>query len=180
MAQLQTLHTDRYGDLHVVMTFHEGPRPIHLLENGAYVIDGGLAITDKKELQKGVPHEFLPAALEWLEKKDDMTGLVVRAIKVLANNKLVFEDDGSPVINIEDIINFYEPGPFRTAALEAFAENLAKEKAAKLAMPLGAKKKETDATEQRRAQMKKINAEKKAKAARPPAPAPKQEAAAAE
>lgn len=176
---LQVIHTDRYGDLKVVQSFHEGPQVIHLLENGCYVFNGGLPIQSAKDLQKGVPFEFLKPALEWFEHKDDRASGMVREIKVLANNKLVFADDGSPVVNIEDVIAFYEPGPFRTAALEAFAENLAKEKAAKLVMPQGPKK--PAVTDERRARMQKLNEAKakKARAAKAAASAPPAQEAAA-
>jgi len=171
---VQIIHTDRYGDLKVVMAFHEGPRVIHLLENGCYVFDGGLPVADKKDLAKGLPFEFVAPALEWLEHKDDRVDGSIRAITVKGNNTLVFSDTGEPVTNIQDIIDFFDPGRFREAALIAFANQLAMEKRAKEEGRPTPPKKTT--TEKRRESMQKINAKKAKEAKAKKASAPKEAA----
>lgn len=175
----QVIHTDRFGDLQVVQSYHEGPRLIHLLENGCYVMDGGLPVKDAKELRQGIPIEFLQDALDWLEHKDDRSDERVRPITVTRDNALIFTDTGEKVTLVQDVIDFFEPGPFREAALIAFATNLAKEKEQKAALPLGAKKAPTT-TDKRREHMKQINTRKKAdkgkQVAQPKPEAPSMEA----
>lgn len=127
MSRPQIVQTDKYGALRVMRTFHEGPRPLHLLENGAYVFDTGLPVKSKDELRKAIPASALQEALDWFEHRFDVDKSPVKSIKVLSNNTVVY-DDGSPVTSIDDIVNFFEPGPFREAALLAFASKLAEEK----------------------------------------------------
>ena len=140
MGEVQIIHTDKYGDLKVVQGFHEGPRVVFLLENGAYVFDSGLAVSDKAELRKGIPAKSLQAALDWFDHRQDSEDNPPRAIKVLRDNRVVFEDDGSDVQNIQDIVAFFGPGPFREAAMIAFADKLKADKEAKGPMVMQPKK----------------------------------------
>ena len=122
MSNLQKVRTDKYGELEVVQSFQEGPRVIHLLKNGAYVFDSGLPVSEESDLRKGIGKagNFLAEALEWLEHKDDRVHGLIREIKS-QRGTLVYADDGTPVNSVEDIISFYEPGPFREAAFAVYA-----------------------------------------------------------
>jgi hypothetical protein len=137
----QIIKTDKYGDLRVIQGYHESKRVVFLLENGCYVSDTGRPIEDEEELREAIPLPYLPPALDWLKHKDDVPEDRPRKIIVTAKNLLVFED-GTPVTNVQDIISFYEPGPFREAALIAFADKLradkglAPEKPKKVAQPV--------------------------------------------
>ena len=124
MGEVQIIHTDKYGDLRVVQAYHEGPRVVLLLENGSYVYDSGLPVVDQAELHQAIPAKFLQAALDRFNHQTEKDAHPARAIKVLPNNEVVFEDDGSPVINIQDIVAYWGPGPFREAAMIAFADKL--------------------------------------------------------
>lgn len=140
MSEVQIIHTDKYGDLKVVKGFHEGPRVIFLLENGAYVFDSGLPVQDKAELRKAIPAKSLQAALDWFDNRLDSEENPPRAIKVLRDNRVVFEDDGTDVQNIQDIVAFFGPGPFREAAMIAFADKLKADRDAKGPMVMQPKK----------------------------------------
>lgn len=131
MGEIQTINTDKYGVLRVLQAYHEGPRPIFLLETGDYVYDSGLPVQEKAELRKAVPVHLLQAALDRFDKSLEREQNPARAIKVLGNNQVVFEDDGSPVTNIQDIVAFFDAGPFREAAMIAFADKLKAEKETK-------------------------------------------------
>ena len=134
----QKIRTDKYGDIEVVMWFHEGPRPIALTKNGAYVFDSGLAVTEAVDLRTaiGKQKDFLDAALAWLDHKDDRIDGSIREIKLLHGKMMVYADDNSPVDSVEDIIAFFEPGPFRDAAFKVWAEMVAGAKESKLSAPL--------------------------------------------
>ena len=125
-SNLQKIRTDKYGELEVVQSFHEGRLPIHLLKNGAYVFSSGLPVSKASDLRDGLGGKstFLPEALDWLEHKDDRVFGLIREIKHL-HGKLVYADDNSPVNSVEDIIAFYEPGPFREAAFAVYAQMVA-------------------------------------------------------
>jgi hypothetical protein len=139
MAQTQIIRTDKYGALKVVQSYHDGPRVIHRLENGAYVFDSGLPVSDKKELRQGLPAMHLQEALDWFDHKKDREESPPRAIKVLPNNRVVFEDTGEDVSNIQDIVSYFDPGPFREAAMIAFADKLKADKEAKNVMSVAPK-----------------------------------------
>jgi hypothetical protein len=140
MATAQIIHTDKYGDLRVVQAYHEGPRVILLLENGSYVYDSGLPVQDKAELRKAIPANLLQAALDRFDKHLEREEHPTRAIKIMPNNAVVFEDDGSPVQNIQDIVAYFDAGPFREAAMIAFADKLKADKEAKGPMVMQPKK----------------------------------------
>jgi len=139
MAQTQMVKSDKYGMLKVIQSYHEGPRIIHRLENGAYVFDSGLPVTDKADLRRGIPVKSLQAALDWFDHKRDQEENPARAIKVLPNNRVVFEDDGTEVQNIQDIVAYWEAGPFREAAMIAFADKLKRDQDERNPMKLGPK-----------------------------------------
>ena len=141
MSNLQKIRTDKYGELEVVQSFHEGRLPIHLLKNGAYVFSSGLPVSKASDLRDGLGGKstFLPEALEWLEHKDDRVFGLIREIKHL-HGKLVYADDNSPVNDIEDIIRFFEPGPFREAAFAVYAQMVTGNQEAKLSPQAPAKK----------------------------------------
>jgi hypothetical protein len=141
MGEVQIIHTDKYGDLKVVQAYHEGPRVVLLLENGSYVYDSGLPVVDKAELQKAVPAKFLQAALDRFDHQAKSDAHPARPIKVLPNNEVVFEDDGSPVTNIQDIVAYWGPGPFREAAMIAFADKLKADRDSKGPMVMQPKEK---------------------------------------
>jgi hypothetical protein len=141
MAQAQVVKSDKYGSLKVIQSYQEGPRIIHRLENGAYVHDSGLPVTDKAELRKGIPVKYLQEALDWFDHKKDLDENPAREIKVLPNNRVVFADDGSEVTNIQDIVAYFDAGPFREAAMIAFADKLKADKEAKSPMNLAPKQK---------------------------------------
>jgi hypothetical protein len=130
--------TDKYGKLRVIRSFQEGsgPRVVHLLENGAYVWDTGLPVQDLETLLAALPKEQKPAAREWWENRHKKLENPARKLDITQDNRVVFADDGSPVTNVQDIIDYFEPGPFREAALVAFAQGLAESKAKKGAGPL--------------------------------------------
>ena len=142
MGEVQIIHTDKYGDLRVVQAYHEGPRVVLLLENGSYVYDSGLPVVDKAELHKAIPAKFLQAALDRFDHQAKKDAHPARAIKVLPNNEVVFEDDGSPVTNIQDIVAYWGPGPFREAAMIAFADKLKADRDSKGPMVMQPKKSE--------------------------------------
>ncbi|CAO0823784.1 conserved hypothetical protein [Desulfarculales bacterium] len=139
MAQTQLVKSDKYGTLKVIQSYHEGPRIVHRLENGAYVFDTGLPVTDKSDLRKCIPVKYLQTALDWFDNKRGQEENPPRAIKVLPDNRVVFEDDGTEVTNIQDIVSYWEPGPFREAAMIAFADKLKRDKEDKGPMGMGPK-----------------------------------------
>ena len=141
MGEVQIIHTDKYGDLRVVQAYHEGPRVVLLLENGSYVYDSGLPVADQAELHKAIPAKFLQAALDRFTHQAGKDAHPARAIKVLPNNEVVFEDDGSPVTNIQDIVAYWGPGPFREAAMIAFADKLKADRDSKGPMVMQPKEK---------------------------------------
>ena len=100
-SNLQKIRTDKYGELEVVQSFHEGRLPIHLLKNGSYVFSSGLPVSKASDLREGLGGKstFLAEALDWLEHKDDRVFGLIREIKHL-HGKLVYADDGSPVNSI--------------------------------------------------------------------------------
>jgi hypothetical protein len=136
MADVQLIKSDQYGTLRVVQAYHEGPRPIFRLENGAYVFDTGLPVTDRADLRKSLPAKHLQTALDWFDGAKEREENPPRAIKVLPNNRVVFEDTGEDVQNIQDIVAYFDPGPFREAAMIAFADKLKADKEAKSPMAL--------------------------------------------
>jgi len=135
-SNLQKVRTDKYGELEVVQSFHEGPQIVHLLKNGAYVFGSGLPVKEEKDLRTalGRTSGFIEDALEWLKHKDDRIDGSIREIKHL-HGKMVYADDGSPVNSIEDIIAFFEPGPFREAAFAVYAQMVVAVKEAQLSPP---------------------------------------------
>ena len=141
MSNLQKVRTDKYGELEVVQSFQEGPRVIHLLKNGAYVFDSGLPVTEASDLRRGIGKagNFLAEALEWLEHKDDRVHGLIREIKS-QRGTLVYADDGTPVNSVEDIISFYEPGPFREAAFAVYAAMVTGNQEAKMTFPTASPK----------------------------------------
>lgn len=140
MAQTQLVKSDKYGTLKVIQSYHEGPRIVHRLENGAYVFDTGLPVTEKTDLRKSIPVQYLQEALDWFDNKRGQEENPPRAIKVLPNNRVIFEDTGEDVQNIQDIVSYWEPGPFREAAMIAFADKLKRDKEAKGPMVMAPKK----------------------------------------
>jgi hypothetical protein len=131
------------------------------LENGAYCFDTGLPVKETNELRQAIPIHFLKEALDWFENRNKMLENPPRRINI-QGNALVF-DDWSPVTEIQDVIDFFEPGPFREAAMIVFATNLAAEKAAKPGpMDIQAKDKRAEAARRNIAKANEARAAKRA------------------
>lgn len=125
----QTLHTKQFGDLKVVMSFHEPPYHVALCENGAYVDINGLPIKDKTVLRKAIPVEFLPDALDWFDHRHEREGTPVKKIRIEPDGSCIFED-GSPVTSSSQLVQAIKPGPMLDAALLWFTkQQIAQEEA---------------------------------------------------
>jgi len=131
MAEAQILNTEKFGKIRVYMSFHEGPRVIHLLENGSYCFEDGRGVDDIQQLRNAIPTPYIKDALFWFEHRDDRLSGRVRKIEITPDNRLVYADTQSPVESIEDVLAYFDPGPFREAALIAFAARLQALKAGK-------------------------------------------------
>jgi hypothetical protein len=184
MAEAQILNTEKYGKIRVIMSFHEGPRVIHLLENGSYCFEDGRGVDDVQQLRNAIPTPYIEKALFWFEHRDDRVMGKVRKIEILPNNTLVYADTQTPVDAIDDVLAYFDPGPFREAALIAFANRLqalksgkapswkqvtgSDQKAAQVTESPPAPKKPQTSIEKARAAKAKKAAAKKAAAPAPP------------
>ncbi len=128
----QIIHTAKYGDMKVKMWGHEGPKPIAWLENDSFANDGGHAITDKKELRQAFPAVLLADVLLAFESHQNFQQTAGRKIEVTRDNRVIFADTGEAVAELQDIVDYFEPGPFREAAMVAFAEKLRADKEAQM------------------------------------------------
>ena len=151
MSEAQILHTKQFGDLKVVMSFHEPPYHVALLENGAYVDINGLPLNDEKPLRKAIPVEFLTDAINWFRHRHDREEGRLQKILVEPDGSCTLED-GSPITSISQLTEALKPGPMLDAALLWFTKKkVAEEKAAappaksgkKVAAKAGGRKKGT-------------------------------------
>lgn len=124
MAEAQILNTEKYGKIRVIMSFHEGPRVVHLLENGTYCFEDGRGVETEQQLRDAIPLVYIEDALFWFVHREDRVTGRVRKIDILPNNNLVYADNQAPVDSIDDVLAYFDPGPFREAALIAFANRL--------------------------------------------------------
>jgi len=172
MSQPQILHTKQFGDLKVVMSFHEPPYHVALCENGAYVDINGLPIQDKAILRKAIPVEFLQDALDWFDHRHEMEGAPPLRVIVNPDGSCEFED-GSPIESTSQLTQALKPGPMLDAALLWFTKK-------KIAEEEGEEAQRTKVPKQA---AKKSGMKKKEPGRKPPAlpksPAPAPESAAA-
>lgn len=121
MEKPQIISTKQFGDLEVVMSFHEPPFHIALCSNGAYIHISGLPVKDKSELRKAIPAEFLQDALDWWDHRHEMEENPPLRVLVQPDGSCIFED-GSPITNTSQLTQALKPGPMLDAALLWFTK----------------------------------------------------------
>lgn len=113
---MQRLHTGRFGTIEVEKSWINNTVHICKLIGGGYVYASGLPVTSEEEIKRVIPMgPDRDEALLWLQQKDIPVSERQKRIIINPDGSCVF-DDGSPVENISDILQYIPPGPFQEAA----------------------------------------------------------------